>query len=167
MHERAAGVRGARASLLERLLHGGARELDARPEPLDGRDLGDGRVARHEHLALHAAHERGLCHRSPVVAGARRDEAGAGLLAQRRELGERAAQLERSGALQALGLERHTHPGGGGELLASDRGGAHRDALDRGARGFEVDRRDQLRCVGRSRIAHGRGAAGSSRVICG
>ena len=64
---------------------------------------------------------RRLRDRAAVVAGAGRDEPGARARAERRHLAERAAQLERAGPLQALGLQRHRPAGERVELLAGER----------------------------------------------
>ena len=79
---------------------------DLGTERLGALDLGDRRGSGHEDLAGHAARAGGEGQGLGVVAGARRHHAPrAALLPQRRELAQRAADLERAGALQVLGLQ--------------------------------------------------------------
>ena len=77
-----------------------------RAERRDALDLGDRRLARHVHLARHAAHASGERERLRVVARAAGDDAAARVGAERRELAQRAADLERARPLQRLRLEQ-------------------------------------------------------------
>ena len=69
-------------------------------------DLGHRRIERHEHCRRHAGLPRGERHRLAVIPGARgHDPRGALLVRHRRELVDRAADLERARPLQVLRLE--------------------------------------------------------------
>ena len=97
-------------------------------------DLGHRRVGGDEDLAGDASCLGGRGERLGVVAGAcRHDAVRAALVAERRELGGHAADLERAGALEVLGLE-HDRPArtlgerAGGEDRCAARDGLHRRA---------------------------------------
>jgi len=143
--QRGAGVGRTLGGQLERLLNRAAAEAHVRPQPLDRGDLRDGRVAGHEDLAADPREPRGLRDGARVVARARGDQPAARALAQRRHLGQRAAQLEGARRLQRLGLQHDRAAGRLGEVLAGDRRRAHGDGRDRLARGLQVDPGGQLR----------------------
>ena len=81
-----------------------------------------------------------------MVAGARGDQAGVGTLPERLDLLQSSAELERTGHLQALGLQRNACPGDLGQIVAGDRRRAH------------GDRPERLHlCYGAARLGRGRG----------
>ena len=107
------GVHEGEVALLRALSRGGDAVVDRpveavhdRAERARGAALGDRRVGRHVDLAPHPPRPRGVRRRLGVVAGAAHHQPVANLVAERGQLGQHAAQLERAGALQALGLER-------------------------------------------------------------
>ena len=75
-----------------------------RPERLDRGDLGDRRADRHVDRAADATGGRRVRERLRMVTGAAGNHLGARGV-ERAELRHRAAQLERTGSLQVLGLE--------------------------------------------------------------
>ena len=93
-----------------------------RPCGAGDRHRARGRRRRHHHGGRHAQRARRVGDRDAVVAAAHRDDARRPLRrAQRRDLGERAARLERAGALQQLELERDRHAEVRGEPWARQR----------------------------------------------
>ena len=96
-----------------------AHQVQRRAERLHGVRLGDRRRLRHEHLARHATRARRVGDRLGVVSGAPADDAARGLIAQRGDLGHRAAQLEGAGALEVLRLQHDPRPGALGERARS------------------------------------------------
>ena len=157
MHERRARPLRVPLSQGERLLDRVALQVHTRAQTLDRCDLRHGSVARHVHVAGEIAHARGLRERARVVSGARRDQPAGGRLPQGRHLAERAAQLERAGALQALGLQHHPHARKLGQLVAGNRGSPDRHVCDRAAGARQVGPRDQIcrrrRNAGRGHVA--------------
>ena len=131
MDERRALRLDERECSRERLLEVGALKLGLRAVVLRRLDLRHRRVLRHEDRRLDAGLARGPGDRLAVIAGAGRDDAGAALAPrERRDLVDGAADLERAGALQVLGLERDVAPDELRERLgAVDRGDA-RDPVE-------------------------------------
>ena len=103
VHERRAGLGGAVAREGDAVVDGVAAEVDDAAEAADGGDLGHGRAGGHEDLARDPAGAGGVGDGLRVVAGAAGDDARA--LGDGAELGERAAELERAGPLEVLGLD--------------------------------------------------------------
>ena len=99
---------GAVAREGDALVDGVAAEVDDAAEAADRGDLGHGRAGGHEDLARDAAGAGGVGDGLRVVAGAAGDDAGA--LGRGAELGERAAELERAGPLEVLGLDEDRAP---------------------------------------------------------
>jgi hypothetical protein len=106
VHERRSALLRAFERRRESLVEVLARQLDV-GAVVDGRlDLGHGRVLRHVDRRPDLGLARRPRDRLPVVARARCDDARGPLrLAERRDLVERPADLERPGALQCLRLE--------------------------------------------------------------
>ena len=128
MHERRTRLVRALRGQRERLLDRCAPQAHLRP-------------SRSTAATFETAASRGMntSQPTPATRAARRPHApwlpalavtrpGARALAERGHLVQRAAQLERAGALQALGLQRDRRAGELGELLAGDRRRTHRDA---------------------------------------
>ena len=105
VHEGHPGLVGAGAGRLDGVVDRRARGVDDRPERGAPLGLGERRARGHEDLARDAAHTRGMRQRPGVVAGAARGDPAGAAVAERRELAQRAADLERARPLQALGLE--------------------------------------------------------------
>ena len=118
-----------------RVLDRRARQLDLGAVVARRLDLRHRRVLRHEDARVRADLARRPRDRLPVVAGARRDDAGRALLGrQRRDPVVRAADLERAGALEVLRLEMHLAAARARQRLgAVDRRDA-RDAFEARAR---------------------------------
>ena len=139
MHERRAGLRGTLECLLERLVEARTGEHGLRTVVARRVDLRHRRVLGHEHGCPDSELAGRPRDRLPVVAGARRDHAARPLVvSERRELVDRAAHLERAGALQVLRPQPHGSAAPPGERLrAVDRRHERmtRDAL---ARSFDV-----------------------------
>ena len=120
-----------------------AADVDDRPGAARRLDLRHRRVAGDEHLAADAAGGRAGGERLRVVAGAGGDDAvGAALLAQRGELRGHAADLERAGALQVLGLQDDRPARTLGERAGGQDRRPARDGLHRRACGSDVARGD-------------------------
>ena len=120
-----------------------AADVNDRPGAARGFDLRHRRVAGHEHLAADPAGGRAGGERLRVVAGAGGDDAvGAAFLAQRGELRGHAADLERAGALQVLGLQDDRPARTLGERAGGQDRCPARDGLNRRACGFDVARGD-------------------------
>ena len=108
-----------------------------------GLDLGHRRIHGDDDLAVHAAGGRAGGERLGVVARGGGDHAVlAALMAERVELRGDAADLERPGALQVLGLQRHRPARTLGERAGGEHRRAARDGLDRRACGLDVARGD-------------------------
>ena len=144
MAEREPGRVGVGACRGHRLVHARAALVHDGAERAARLDLRDRRAGGHEQLAGHAVEQRGHRERLRVVAGAAGGHAAAGRVAERGERVHRAADLERAGSLQVLGLQ---HDVGVRPLRQGGRGD-HRGVLHQpapavlgGADGCEVDGR--------------------------
>ena len=105
--ERQLGI-GVRAFAGQRdaFVHRLAAERHLRAQRLGGGGLGQRSVLGHVHLAAQAPRACGVGQRLSVVAGAAGDHAGRAAT-QGGGLAQRAAQLERAGPLEVLGLQGH------------------------------------------------------------
>jgi hypothetical protein len=113
----------------------------------DALNLGGGRDGGHEDLGGHAEPVRGVRDRDAVVA-ARRGRHPDRWHVPEQEVGERAARLERSGALQLLQLERHGTAQVEPQVELHDRGPPHIGADHFvGARDV-VTGQHKMRCLG-------------------
>ena len=139
-----------RAGSLDVLLRRGDRVLEARARELNRAAVRPRRLdLRHRCVLGHEDRRRDPCFaRRPrdclaVVSGARRDDArGALPLAERRDRVVRAADLERPGALEVLGLEEDRPAGESREGLGRVYGCLARDAGEAPGRRLDVsDRR--------------------------
>ncbi len=116
-----------------------AVEADLGAVAAGGLLLGDRRALGHEHGGVDAEHLRGERDALRVVAGAGGDDAVGPLL--RRRAGDPhvgAADLERTGALQVLGLDQHRSAGERGEPPRRLHRGVDRDPVERLAGGADV-----------------------------
>ena len=104
VHESGAGLLRAGAGGRDAGVHRVALEVHDAAEGLHRRDLGHRRLAGHEHLAGDALGPRRVGQRLAVVAGAARHHARG--VPEAGDLVDGAAQLERAGALEVLGLEQ-------------------------------------------------------------
>ena len=156
MHERQPALARALVRGGEALVQRRAADVHDRALAAGGLGLGDRRVGGDEDLAQHAARGRGRRESLGVVAGRRGDDAArAALLAQRGELGRRAAHLERARELEVLGLEHHLPAGALGDRARREHRRAPGDALDLGPR-----RRDRR---GGGELSRGRQGSRRSR----
>ena len=109
VHERHSLILGGQGvSGFERVVDRGTDHPHVRAQRFGRLDLGDRGRLGHEHDTAEAARAGGVGHRLGVVAGAARDHPVGTGIAQGRELVQRAAKLERPGALEVLGLEDHS-----------------------------------------------------------
>ena len=91
-----------------------------------------------------------------MVAGAAADDAGGARLAQRGELRERAADLERAGSLEVLGLEFDGPAGALAQRARAQDGGFADDPGDDSGGAADVVGRDRrARIKGSSRVSQG------------
>jgi hypothetical protein len=130
VHEREAALLGPGPRGREALVDRPAALVDDRSLSARGLDLGERGVGGHEHLADDAAIAGGGGQRLGVVAGrSGHDAVRAALLPQRGQLGRDAAHLERTGALEVLGLERDHAPRALGDGARGEQWRAPRDGL--------------------------------------
>ena len=125
---------------------------DRRAAPFRPRELCGGRIGRHDDGRRHAEETGGLGDALGVVAGGDGDDALRPDL--RVEAGQRivgAAELERAGALQALGLEEDARAGDGVEIRAGEERGPHGVAGETRGGGAEIGNAGK-------RLAHDQGA---------
>ncbi len=124
VHERQPALVGAFVGGGERVVDGRPDESHLRAERGGRLDLGDRRRLGHEHLAVDATGPGRVGNRLRVVPGAAGDDAvGALEIIERRDLGERAAELEGASPLQVLGLQRDVGAGPLGERLRAQHRG--------------------------------------------
>ena len=108
---------------------GTVKEHDLRAQRRRAGPLAPRRVRRHHDDGGHAQKPRRGRDALRMVAGRERDHAAGALFVRYRgQLVIGAAKLERAGALQRLGLEKHPRAGQRVERRASDEGGPQRDA---------------------------------------
>ena len=139
MHERQPALARALVRGGEALVQRRAADVHDRALAARRLGLGDRRVRGDEHLAQHAPRGRGRREPLGVVAGRCGDDAArAALLPQRRQLGRRAAHLERARELEVLGLQRHLPAGALGDRARREDRRAPGHALDLGPRRLYV-----------------------------
>ena len=139
MHERRSALFDVRPCRVERLFEEFADELDLRTVIACRVDLRHRSVLGDEDRRVRTGLARRPGNRLPVVACARRDDSCTFLfVGERRDLVDRAAHLERTGALEVLRLQPHLAPGQPSERLRPVHGRDARDAVDPGARLLDV-----------------------------
>ena len=140
MDERRAGLLDVGDRSRDRVLEGRSGQLGARAVVARRLDLRHRRLGGHEDRRLDPGLARGPRDRLAVVARTRRDDARLALgFAQRADLVDGAADLERARALERLGLQVHgtaRHAAEG--LRGVERGHAHALAREPRARGLDV-----------------------------